>query len=163
MQDWLIISSTVSILIYLLLLLCLSRAQQQYSCVLWRELAPTGLWASLGKLHGDVWEKHRLIERVCQSPLFTGKAKCKGQTPGEMFLLHISGQTLLLSPSLSSPYYTKPLQTQQMLWRGCLGGTFPIQTPHCFHFSCFIVFISLCGLLLHWSCSLCWLFLPLCL
>lgn len=108
--------------------------------------------------------KHRLIERVCQGPLFTGKAKCWGQTPGEMYLLDRSGETLLLSPSVapsSSPHYTKPPQTQQMLLSGYLKGTFSIQAPYFFHFSGSIVFISLCGLLLLWSCSLCWLSLTL--
>lgn len=122
------------------------------------------LQARLGELLGVVWEKHRLIEHVCQGPLFTGEAKHWGQTPGEMFLLDRSGETVLLSPSAapsSSLHYTKPPQTPQMLMSRRLKDTFPIQAPHCFYCSSFTVFITLCGFLLHWSCSLCRLSLPL--
>lgn len=105
-----------------------------------------GLWARFGKLHGDVWEKHWSIESVCQGPLFTGKAKCWGQTPGEMFLLDRSGEILLQSPSVApSPHYTKPLQTWRMLWSECLKGIFPVQARllslfilHSFHQSVWV-------------------------
>lgn len=125
-----------------------------------------GVWSRLENCMVMCEKSTDSLNVSVRASLFTGRAKRWGQTLGEIFVLVRGGVALLLSPLVapsSSTHNTEPTQMQQMLLSGCLKGTFPIQAPHCFPFSCSIVSISLCGLLLHRRCSLCWLSLPLCL
>lgn len=131
----------------------------------WREPAPWGYERGLENCTVMCEKSHRLIERVCQGTLFTGRAKRSGQTPGEMFLLARSGETLLLSPSVapasSPPLHSATADTahavEWVFWK--VPPPYRLHTPFTFHAA---LFSSACVGYYFTGGALCWLSLPLC-